>query len=287
MSTQNFSVFAPTGANNSSFLIDEVFYREIALHIYKNRVKNINAPLILSIQGQKGEGKTSHIINVCRKLGVFIIYIHGSAISGQHEGEPAEIIKAGYFEASNYQKIGKNSVILIDDIDTSVASTNDDRRYTVNSQIVNGTLMSIADNPTVVGGQSTYKVPMIFTGNDLTNLYPPLRRNGRMKIFSWEPSKTTKISIIKFIFKEVVSVEDKYRFENLILRYIDQPISFFIELKSDLYDDYLWEIINKNNVIDFSQIDGQLFEVLHSPIYFEAIKIKISHLAKIKVKNYN
>lgn len=63
---------------------------------------------------------------------------------------------------------------------------------TVNNQIVVGTLMNLADNPTRVSiGQDwresdiTKRIPIIFTGNDFSTLYAPLIRDGRMEKFYW------------------------------------------------------------------------------------------------------
>lgn len=63
---------------------------------------------------------------------------------------------------------------------------------TVNNQIVVGTLMNLSDNPTRVSiGQDwresdiTNRVPIIVTGNDLSTIYAPLIRDGRMEKFYW------------------------------------------------------------------------------------------------------
>ena len=289
MELKSFSVFHPTYDSHHTYCIDEAFQREILLHICKNRIKSIDAPLILSIQGKKGEGKTTHVLKICNQLGVIVVFIHGSAISGQHEKEPADLIKAAYFEASKWCKRGKTSLLLIDDIDTSVAATIDDRRYTVNSQIVNGTLMSIANNPTMIGEAETERIPIVFTGNDLTNLYPPLRRNGRMKIFSWEPDKTTKAKIVNFIFQEIIEQDDFEDFQNLILEilnYLDKPISFFSELKSALFDDFILAIINKSGSVNFEQIDIELSAITKSKMRFEDIRSKAVQLANTSLKSY-
>lgn len=65
-------------------------------------------------------------------------------------------------------------------------------QMTVNNQIVVGTLMNLADNPTRVSvGQdwrdadTVNRVPLIVTGNDFSRLYAPLIREGRMEKFYW------------------------------------------------------------------------------------------------------
>lgn len=63
---------------------------------------------------------------------------------------------------------------------------------TVNNQIVSGTLMNLADNPTRVSiGQDwreadiLHRIPIILTGNDFSTIYAPLIRDGRMEKFYW------------------------------------------------------------------------------------------------------
>lgn len=65
-------------------------------------------------------------------------------------------------------------------------------QMTVNNQIVVGTLMNLSDNPTRVSvGQDwresdvTNRIPVIVTGNDLSTIYAPLIRDGRMDKFYW------------------------------------------------------------------------------------------------------
>lgn len=65
-------------------------------------------------------------------------------------------------------------------------------QMTVNNQIVVGTLMNLADNPTRVSvGQDwresdiTNRIPIIVTGNDFSTIYAPLIRDGRMEKFYW------------------------------------------------------------------------------------------------------
>ena len=63
---------------------------------------------------------------------------------------------------------------------------------TVNNQIVVGTLMNLADNPTRVSIGQVWResdivsrVPIIVTGNDLSTIWAPLLRDGRMDKYYW------------------------------------------------------------------------------------------------------
>ena len=63
-------------------------------------------------------------------------------------------------------------------------------------QMVMGTLMNLCDHPTSVSvgaeewreDRELRRVPIIITGNDLSTLYAPLLRDGRMDKFMWAPS---------------------------------------------------------------------------------------------------
>lgn len=80
-------------------------------------------------------------------------------------------------------------------------------QYTVNNQMVNATLMNIADNPTNVqlpgmyNKQDNPRVPIIVTGNDFSTLYAPLIRDGRMEKFYWAPTREDRIGVCKGIFR--------------------------------------------------------------------------------------
>jgi len=50
----------------------------------------------------------------------------------------------------NWSKSGKMCVLLINDLDAGAGRVDKSTQYTVNTQLVNGTLMNIADNPTDV-----------------------------------------------------------------------------------------------------------------------------------------
>jgi hypothetical protein len=65
-------------------------------------------------------------------------------------GEPAKLIRQRYREASDIIKKGRMSSLFINDLDAGAGRMGDATQYTVNNQMVNATLMNIADNPTNV-----------------------------------------------------------------------------------------------------------------------------------------
>ena len=137
---------------------------------------------MLAIQGRAGDGKSSQVREACSVNGIYIFPISGASLSGSHEKESVKELFNVYEAASKFILEHKNCLacILIDDFDLSVASTFDDRRYTVNSQLLTGSLMNLADDPTRCGSKTTQRVPIIITGNNFTSLHAPLFRHGRM-----------------------------------------------------------------------------------------------------------
>lgn len=60
-------------------------------------------------------------------------------------------------QASDVIKKGKMSALFINDLDAGAGRMGDGTQYTVNNQMVNATLMNIADNPTNVQLPGVYK----------------------------------------------------------------------------------------------------------------------------------
>ncbi|MBI4871216.1 MAG: AAA family ATPase [Candidatus Riflebacteria bacterium] len=93
-------------------------------------------------------------------------------------------------------------VLLIDDLDTGLAAMRDNTTYTVNSQLLQGTLMNLCDDPWHVGGKTGNRVPVVVTGNDFSALYSPVTRFGRMSVFTWEPTLADRLHIVRRTFPE-------------------------------------------------------------------------------------
>ena len=123
------------------------------------------------------------------------------------------------------------AVLVINDIDAGAGRFDRGTQYTVNTQLVNATLMNIADNPTNVQLPGSYdstplpRIPIILTGNDLSTLYAPLVRDGRMDKFYWVPTREDKVEIVsgdlcsQTIFLAAI-------LSDLVERYADQADRF-------------------------------------------------------------
>ena len=167
-------------------------------------------------------------------------------------GEPAKLIRQRYREASDTIKKGKMCALFINDLDAGAGRMGEATQYTVNNQMVNATLMNIADNPTNVQLPGVYKneeiprVPVICTGNDFSTLYAPLIRDGRMEKYYWNPTREDRIGVCMGIFQ--YDDVDRADVETLVDAFPGQSIDFFGALRARVYDDKVREWIGVTGV---------------------------------------
>ena len=231
-----------------SYYLAPRFLDKLAVHITKNylSLSNVKVPLILGIHGRKGEGKTFQCELVYERMGLNVVQMSAGELESPDAGDPARLIRLRYREAADAVKVnGKMAVLMINDIDAGMGRIDQFTQYTVNTQLVAGTLMNIADSPTNVqlpGGYDSepiQRIPIIVTGNDFTTLYAPLIRDGRMEKFYWEPDRDDRIGIVGGIFDAV----SRDQITQLVDRFPDQSIDFYSALHARLYDEQVREFI--------------------------------------------
>ncbi len=232
------------------FYISPRFLDKLSVHITKNYLDlpNVKVPLILGVHGRKGEGKSFQCELVFDRMGVNVVHMSAGELESPDAGDPARLIRLRYREAAEMVKVrGKMAVLMINDIDAGAGRVDQYTQYTVNTQLVNGTLMNIADNPTNVQLPGSYdsepiqRIPIIVTGNDFSTLYQPLIRDGRMEKFFWEPDRSDRIGIVAGIFEvDQVAHAD---IEKLVDTFPDQAIDFYGALRSRLYDEQVRQLI--------------------------------------------
>merc|ERR1712113_1169589 len=157
------------------FYISKPFLDKLTVHIAKNfmELPKIKVPLILGVWGGKGQGKTFQTHLAYEKLGINPIVMSAGELESGNAGEPAKLVRQRYREASDIIKKGKMCSLFINDLDAGAGRMGGTTQYTVNNQMVNATLMNIADNPTNVQLPGVYnteeipRVPVVVTGNDL------------------------------------------------------------------------------------------------------------------------
>jgi hypothetical protein len=207
------------------------FSRALSLHLISNFRSSVTpgSPLMLGVQGPPGEGKTYQTEQVLASADIYAVLLSGGELESPDAGMPAAKVRAAYLQAGALIQQGRPAVLLLNDADAAIGSWGPLTQYTVNTQNLVTELMHLADYPTQVQGQTTRRVPIILTGNDFTRLYAPLRRPGRMRIFTWRMELHDRAQALASIFPVLSSHEA----EQLIKRFPDQPIAFWATVRRD------------------------------------------------------
>jgi ribulose bisphosphate carboxylase small subunit len=268
-----------------AFYIAPQFIDKLAVHITKNYLDlpNVKVPLILGIHGRKGEGKSFQCDLVFERMNLEVVYMSAGELESPDAGDPARLIRLRYREAGELSRIrGKMAVLMINDIDAGVGRVDALTQYTVNTQLVHGTLMNIADNPTNVqlpgsyDSQPTQRIPIIVTGNDFSTLYAPLIRDGRMDKYYWEPSRADRIGIVSGIFEvDHVSQQDV---EQFVDAFPGQSIDFFGAVRSRLYDEQVQRLIQD---IGVEKISARVVNGTEALPEFRRPDFRLGHLLEV------
>ncbi|KAI7986910.1 hypothetical protein LOK49_LG14G01409 [Camellia lanceoleosa] len=226
------------------YYIAPLFMDKVVCHIVKNYIAhllNTKVPLILGIWGGKGQGKSFQTELIFQAMGMEPVIMSAGELESERAGEPGKLIRERYRTASQVvQNQGKMSCLMINDIDAGLGRFGN-TQMTVNNQIVVGTLMNLSDNPTRVSiGQDwresdiTNRVPIIVTGNDLSRIYAPLIRDGRMDKFYWQPTQEDIISIVHKTYEKDGISKDEV--ESIVNTFPNQALDFYGALRSRTYD---------------------------------------------------
>lgn len=239
-------------------------------------------PLILGIHGRKGEGKTFQCELVYKRMGVNVVHISGGELESPDAGDPARLIRLRYREAAELVNIrGEMAVLMINDLDAGAGRFDGMTQYTVNTQLVNNTLMNIADNPTNVQLPGSYdetplpRIPIVVTGNDFATLYAPLVRDGRMQKFYWEPDRDDRLGIVGGIFSP--DGLNRRDIETLVDTFPNQAIDFYGALRAQIYDEQIIDFIHRVGVENVSR------NVVNTktPPSFKQPDFRIGHLIEV------
>jgi SpoVK/Ycf46/Vps4 family AAA+-type ATPase len=236
----------------------------------------MNAPLILSIHGPSGEGKTFQCQHILQELKVEVFPIDSGSFESKHAGDPSKNIRDKYNDAySFYQKCYEKSCVFINDFDLAVgnfANANTQVQYTVNTQQILATLMGLAD-PDI---KSPVRIPIIITCNDMTKLYNPLVRVGRLRSYLWEPDINEKAKMIENIFTDLKPNECMQMVLNVDkeakkIGLKSQPVSFYSDVASAVFDDGIWSTYQKQGHNGIAQLAPPIHITLNE-IYTTALR---------------
>lgn len=261
------------------------FRDKLAIHITKNYLDlpGVRVPLILGIHGRKGEGKTFQCDLTFERMGVEVVHISGGELESPDAGDPARLLRLRYREAAELVRVrGRMAVVMINDLDAGAGRFDAGTQYTVNTQLVNATLMNIADNPTNVQLPGSYdenpirRVPIIVTGNDFSTLYAPLVRDGRMEKFYWQPDQSDRLGIVEGIFapdglpaKPVAQ---------LVEAFPNQSIDFFGALRARVYDEEVRHFINN---VGLERISMRVVNSTKEPPQIPSPRMTLKRLMKL------
>ncbi|KYC36517.1 ribulose 1,5-bisphosphate carboxylase [Scytonema hofmannii PCC 7110] len=264
------------------YYISPRFLDKLAVHITKNflDIPGIRVPLILGIHGRKGEGKSFQCELVFERMGIEATLLSGGELESPDAGDPARLIRLRYRETAELIRVrGKMCVLMINDLDAGAGRFDEGTQYTVNTQLVNATLMNIADNPTDVQLPGSYdatpihRVPIIVTGNDFSTLYAPLIRDGRMEKFYWDPDRNDKVGIVGGIFSEDgLSQRDV---EQLVDTFPNQSVDFFSAMRSRIYDEQIRQFIYD---VGIEHVSRRIVNSVEGPPQFRKPDFSLSHL---------
>ncbi|KAK7402377.1 hypothetical protein VNO78_14594 [Psophocarpus tetragonolobus] len=226
------------------YYIAPLFMDKVVCHIVKNylaHILNTKVPLILGIWGGKGQGKSFQTELIFQAMGIEPVIMSAGELESERAGEPGKLIRERYRTASQVvQNQGKMSCLMINDIDAGLGRFGN-TQMTVNNQIVVGTLMNLSDNPTKVSvGQDwresdvTNRIPIIVTGNDLSTIYAPLIRDGRMDKFYWQPNQDDILNIVHRMYEKDGISRDEV--ERVVNTFPNQALDFYGALRSHTYD---------------------------------------------------
>jgi hypothetical protein len=153
-------------------------------------------------------------------------------LSGKHEGDAHTVLLRVADEAKAVT-LGNDrpSVLILDDIDRSVAARRSNTTYTINSELLVGTLQDLANDHDFGSTINLLRLPIILTGNNFACLPETLVRPGRMRFFTWQPNWQEKFDILLPIVGDLSWIERR-QLRELVRRYHGkgQPLAFFIDL---------------------------------------------------------
>jgi hypothetical protein len=209
------------------FHVPPLFVDKVSLHVAKNLMADAEnpgaaanplgstkVPLILGVWGAKGCGKTFNLELACKALDITPVVMSAGELEDEWAGNPGRLVRSRYRKAAEIiRNHGKMSCLIINDIDAGVGRFKR-TQATVNTQMVMGTLMNLCDHPTQVSNEEDdeiheyreeeriRRVPIIVTGNDLSTLYAPLLRDGRMEKFYWQPTREDIADMVHAMYRD-------------------------------------------------------------------------------------
>jgi hypothetical protein len=207
-------------------VIPERFAQAVDEHLVFNLLGVDHWPLLLGVFGRPGDGKSFQIRTHLERRGVLALSINAADLESDRAGTPGKLVLGIYKDAGDRIDEYSPAAVIVDDFDTTVGEW-ENSTTTVNHQQVLAQLMHLADSPTEAAGRPLRRVPVFITGNDLSRVYPPLRRPGRMRAFPWQLRDEEREQIVAGLLVDLLNTTDV---PGLLAKVPDAPIAFFSDL---------------------------------------------------------
>ena len=211
----------------SASVIPPRFQAELDQHVVLNLAGTSTWPLVLGVFGRPGDGKSFQIRTHLERRGVLVASINAADLESDRAGQPGKLILSSYEDAGHRTSEGSPAALVVDDFDTTAGEW-EQSTSTVNHQQVLAQLMHLADSPTEAAGTKLQRIPVVITGNDLSKIYPPLRRPGRMRSFLWLPNDSERQEVVEQI---LAPIADSAGTAQLLAALPQAPIAFFSDLR--------------------------------------------------------
>ena len=228
---------------DASLHVPERFERRVVTHIAKNYLlppKGRSTPLILGVWGAKGSGKSFNVELTCKKAGVQVVALSAGELEDEWAGGVAARIRQRYKACADMIKNeGIPAVLVVSDLDAGLGRMKG-TQMTVNTQTASGELMAMCDG--VFPGD--VRVPIIVTANDLSRVYAPLLRDGRMDKWYWEPDADERARMLHATLERddgaALSMDEA---RALIHMFPEQSLDFFGAARARIVDGDVWRYV--------------------------------------------
>jgi hypothetical protein len=227
--------------------------RRIASHVTINGLQLDVAPLILCVVGSTGEGKSFNVREILRRYGVAIHEVSCAALAHHKEGMALYPLIRTYRDASAALSEDRMAVVLLDDIDRSIASGYASRGHTVHSELLTGLFLDLCDDPYRIPHEDSrllcdvQRVPIIFTANTVAGLDPALCRPQRMGMFAYDLEPGDRQGICERILlvraagmRSGLSAPDV---KLLLRKYPDEPVAFFADVIGRFWNETCFRLL--------------------------------------------
>lgn len=251
-------------------VVPKRYANRIVSHVIANYLPDnqyFTPPLYLAIKGSPGEGKTLQALAACNQRGIMVKYLSASELSGELEAASRDVLKSVYKQAQQLQALGYYICILLDDFHLGNSNIRSDSNHTVNAELLVGYMMNLAE------ASSQNRIPILLTGNDFSNTYDALLRDGRADIFEWVPTLEEKQSVARSILQPLVSAWESTELDVFIKAYSDRSIAFFAQIKSDLRKRIVYKALERT-----SRISSESMRFISKSINQNFKQVKVTDL---------